>query len=304
MKLLDNPKISTARRNPRRPHYSHKPLDVATEMGLKLGRPYYTRRRHYHLNAQTLILKIENKVLKTEAALTFPQSIIIGVVSIELPHFRRNLPNSTTLRFDTKIYHFLASRLQFGQITDLEPIDSESDIRDPLVSAEVAKIKIFSDEVDVTPHVSPIKTIKKKNKNYLLPLCSLHTAPTRTYCAAPRTWPPARPPAASEVPSRRPAGPLLPCARRSSSSLLRQPSVPFFPYSDGARRQPQRAGGAAGRSLQDEEPPHCARQARRGPEIDDGGRSSGRRARACSKWLGYTWGCAAKGPGRRRTRRS
>jgi hypothetical protein len=40
--------------------------------------------------------------------------------------------------FETKIYYFPASRLQFGQITDLEPIDSESDPRDPLVSAEVA----------------------------------------------------------------------------------------------------------------------------------------------------------------------
>jgi hypothetical protein len=40
--------------------------------------------------------------------------------------------------FGTKIYHFSASRLQFGQITDLEPIDNESDLRGPLVSAEVA----------------------------------------------------------------------------------------------------------------------------------------------------------------------
>jgi hypothetical protein len=40
----------------------------------------------------------------------------------------------------TKIYHFLVSRLQFGQITYLEPIDSESDMRGPFVSAEVAKI--------------------------------------------------------------------------------------------------------------------------------------------------------------------
>jgi hypothetical protein len=38
----------------------------------------------------------------------------------------------------TKIYHFLAYRLQFRQITDLEPIDSESDVQDPFVSAEVA----------------------------------------------------------------------------------------------------------------------------------------------------------------------
>jgi hypothetical protein len=42
-----------------------------------------------------------------------------------------------------KIYHFLAGRLQFGQITYLEPIDSESDVRDPFVSTEVAKIKFF-----------------------------------------------------------------------------------------------------------------------------------------------------------------
>jgi hypothetical protein len=38
----------------------------------------------------------------------------------------------------TKIYHFSASQLQFGQITDLESIDSESDVWDPFVSAEVA----------------------------------------------------------------------------------------------------------------------------------------------------------------------
>jgi hypothetical protein len=44
MKLLDDPKIPTARQKPRIPHYSHKPLDVATEMRLKPGRPYCTRR--------------------------------------------------------------------------------------------------------------------------------------------------------------------------------------------------------------------------------------------------------------------
>jgi hypothetical protein len=48
MKLLDNPKIPTARQNPRRPHHSHKTLDVAAEMGLKPERPYCTRRRHHH----------------------------------------------------------------------------------------------------------------------------------------------------------------------------------------------------------------------------------------------------------------
>jgi hypothetical protein len=34
MKLLDDPKIPTARRNSRRPHRSHTPLDVDAEMGL------------------------------------------------------------------------------------------------------------------------------------------------------------------------------------------------------------------------------------------------------------------------------
>jgi hypothetical protein len=51
MKLFDNPKIPTATQNPRRPHYSRKPLDVAAEMGLKLGRPYCTRRHKHHLSA-------------------------------------------------------------------------------------------------------------------------------------------------------------------------------------------------------------------------------------------------------------
>jgi hypothetical protein len=50
MKLLDDPKIPTAKRNPRSPNHSHKPLDVAVKMGLKPGRAYCTRRRHRHLN--------------------------------------------------------------------------------------------------------------------------------------------------------------------------------------------------------------------------------------------------------------
>jgi hypothetical protein len=37
MKLLDDPKIPTARQNPRGPHHSHKPLDVAAEMGCSRG---------------------------------------------------------------------------------------------------------------------------------------------------------------------------------------------------------------------------------------------------------------------------
>jgi hypothetical protein len=40
----------------------------------------------------------------------------------------------------TKIYHFPTNQLQFGQITNLELIDSESNMRDPLVNTEVAKI--------------------------------------------------------------------------------------------------------------------------------------------------------------------
>jgi hypothetical protein len=51
MKHLDDLKIPTVRQNPWRPHHFHKPLDVAAEMGLKLGRPYYMRRRHHHLDA-------------------------------------------------------------------------------------------------------------------------------------------------------------------------------------------------------------------------------------------------------------
>jgi hypothetical protein len=63
MKLLDDPKIPTARRNPRRSHHSHKPLDVSAEMGLKSGRPYCTRRRHHHLSAAPANLNPKNKKL-------------------------------------------------------------------------------------------------------------------------------------------------------------------------------------------------------------------------------------------------
>jgi hypothetical protein len=50
LKLIDDPKIPTATRKPRKQHHSHKSLDVAAEMGLKPGRPYCTRRRHHHLS--------------------------------------------------------------------------------------------------------------------------------------------------------------------------------------------------------------------------------------------------------------
>jgi hypothetical protein len=67
MKLLDDLKIPIARRNPRRPYHSHKPLDVATEVGLKPGglvaRGAATTTKASPL--QTLTLKTENGALKT-----------------------------------------------------------------------------------------------------------------------------------------------------------------------------------------------------------------------------------------------
>jgi hypothetical protein len=61
MKLLDDSKIPTARQNPRRPHHSHKPLDIAAKMGLKSGRPYCTRRRHHHLSTTPTNLDPKNE---------------------------------------------------------------------------------------------------------------------------------------------------------------------------------------------------------------------------------------------------
>jgi hypothetical protein len=61
MKLLDDPKIPTARRNPRTPHHSHKLLDVAAEMGLKPERPYCTKRHHHHLSAVPTNFDPKNK---------------------------------------------------------------------------------------------------------------------------------------------------------------------------------------------------------------------------------------------------
>jgi hypothetical protein len=60
MKLLDDPKIPTTTRNSGRPHHSHKPLDVAAEMGLKQGRPYCMRHRHHHLIAASTNLDPKN----------------------------------------------------------------------------------------------------------------------------------------------------------------------------------------------------------------------------------------------------
>jgi hypothetical protein len=61
MKLLDDSKIPTATRNPRRPLHSHKPLDVADEMGLKPQRPYCMRHRHHHLSAASTNLNPKNE---------------------------------------------------------------------------------------------------------------------------------------------------------------------------------------------------------------------------------------------------
>jgi hypothetical protein len=49
------------------------------------------------------------------------------VVSVKLLYFRQNLPNDIILCFLTEIYHFLANRLQFEQITNLYLIDSKTD---------------------------------------------------------------------------------------------------------------------------------------------------------------------------------
>jgi hypothetical protein len=43
--------------------------------------------------------------------------------------------------FLTKIYHFPASQLQFAQIINLKPIDSEFNMQEPFVSSDVAGLK-------------------------------------------------------------------------------------------------------------------------------------------------------------------
>ena len=64
MKLHEDPKIPPARQDPRRPHHSHKLLDVAVEMGLKPGRLYWKRRRRHHLSPAPPSLNPKNT--KTE----------------------------------------------------------------------------------------------------------------------------------------------------------------------------------------------------------------------------------------------
>jgi hypothetical protein len=63
--------------------------------------------------------------------------------------------------FWTEIYHFSANWLQFEQITNLHPIDSEADMWAPFVSAEVAKTEDYL----LTGTKSHISVYLKKIKN-------------------------------------------------------------------------------------------------------------------------------------------
>jgi hypothetical protein len=94
MKLLDDPKIPIARRNPRRPHHSHKPLDVAVEMGLKPRRPYCTRHRHHHMCVVPTNLdhKTKKEALKTGGgALPLTRAEIHRTFMIQMPQRRGDL---------------------------------------------------------------------------------------------------------------------------------------------------------------------------------------------------------------------
>jgi hypothetical protein len=73
-----------------------------------------------------------------KVSLTPILDLILRVVSIKLPHSGRIHYLVPLYVFGTKIYHSTARFLQFRQILDLEPIDSESDQRDPLVSTDMA----------------------------------------------------------------------------------------------------------------------------------------------------------------------
>jgi hypothetical protein len=70
-------------------------------------------------------------------------AVVEGVVSIKLPHFRRNLPNGTTLRFGNQNLQLFRKLIAIRKIINLEPIDSESDVQGPFVSAEVAGTKTY-----------------------------------------------------------------------------------------------------------------------------------------------------------------
>jgi hypothetical protein len=69
--------------------------------------------------------------------------VILGVVSIKLPHLGLNLQFDTKIYHfrSKKIYHFASSFLQFAQITDLRPINNDSDLWDPHDSADVVEIR-------------------------------------------------------------------------------------------------------------------------------------------------------------------
>jgi hypothetical protein len=71
--------------------------------------------------------------------------------------------------FRTKIYHFLANRLQFEQITNLYPIDSETDRWVPFVSSEVAKTGDYlltGTRSHMSVHLKENLEIRKKKVNW------------------------------------------------------------------------------------------------------------------------------------------
>jgi hypothetical protein len=65
MKLLDDLAIPIAR-STRERYHSHKLLDIVAEMGLNLGRLYWTMHRHHHLNVAPP--KLNLKTRKTETS--------------------------------------------------------------------------------------------------------------------------------------------------------------------------------------------------------------------------------------------
>jgi hypothetical protein len=94
MKLLDDLKILTARRNSRRPHHSHKPLDVAARWvwsrGDLIARGATTTTWAPPL--QTLTLKTENEALKTiDGALPLMRAEIHHASMAQRPQGRGNL---------------------------------------------------------------------------------------------------------------------------------------------------------------------------------------------------------------------
>jgi hypothetical protein len=139
----------------------------------------------------------------------------------------------------TKIYHFSASRLQFGQITDLEPIDSESDRWAPLVSADVAGTEGYL-LTRTGSHMSEhfLKTLNSPTHSQ-----TDHRRPPPPPATSP---PPARPLHAAGHPPRRrdtPPGRRPTCHRRPS----RAPPEPW-PWRDHLPELRRRAAMAGSES--------------------------------------------------------